>query len=240
MHRRIRSLSRRSAALIVAAVVAAGIGVAITTATAATKDPNGFTRYGTFNVCWDNSKGTVRRILSTGSCRTGESKVQWYSAGSPGGIGPQGPKGDLGQVGPTGPTGPAGPKGDTGATGADGPQGETGAAGADGADGVSGLETDGLYKTVPVEEGDAGYTVITAKCAEGKYAVGGGFSPEDGFAFDGVSVIASRPSVAEGNFEIIEGDAEGSVRSTAWELWIVNDATEPRNVRPWVSCVTAG
>jgi hypothetical protein len=132
-----------------------------------------------------------------------------------------------------------GAKGDKGDTGEAGAPGAPGAAGENGTDGVSGLEQDGLYKTVePTTEGN--YTVVTAKCAEGKYAVGGGFSPEDGFPFDGVTVIASRPSVAEGNYEVIEGDPEGSVRSTAWELWITNTSEAVRNVRPWVSCVTIG
>jgi hypothetical protein len=132
-----------------------------------------------------------------------------------------------------------GEKGDKGDPGEQGEPGAPGAAGADGADGVSGLEQDGFYKSVaPTPAGE--YTVVTAECAEDKYAVGGGFSPEDGFAFDGVTVIASRPSVAEGNYTVIEGDPEGSVRSTAWELWVTNTADTARNIRPWVSCVTIG
>jgi len=104
------------------------------------------------------------------------------------------------------------------------------------AGGIDDLETDGLYRTIPAEEPAAGYFVVTAECAEGKYALGGGFSPEDGFSFDGLQVVTSRPSIQEGQYEVIEGDAEGSVRSTAWELWFVNSSDAPLNVRPWVTC----
>lgn len=120
-----------------------------------------------------------------------------------------------------------GEKGDQGEPGA------TGATGADGDDGVAGYEADGFYRQL---DGSTGVQKIYAECADGKVAVGGGFSPEDGFTHEGVTVIASRPSVAEGHFEVIEGDPEGSVRSMAWELWFVNESGDPRNVRPWVVC----
>lgn len=112
---------------------------------------------------------------------------------------------------------------------------QVGEPGADGQDGVSELETDGFYESIPATaEGE--YEVVTAECAEGKYAIGGGFSPEDGFPFEDVTVIASRPSTVEGQYEVIEGDEQGSIRSTAWELWIQNETGETRNVRPWVTC----
>ncbi|MGH3341553.1 MAG: hypothetical protein ACRDPK_01480 [Carbonactinosporaceae bacterium] len=96
-------------------------------------------------------------------------------------------------------------------------------------------QADGFYRTVaPTAPGE--HAVVTADCADGLYAIGGGFSPEDGFTSEGLDVIASRPSVAEGDFEVIEGDTEGSVLTTAWELWFVNESTETRNVRPWVVC----
>ncbi|MPZ95270.1 MAG: hypothetical protein GEU96_10260 [Propionibacteriales bacterium] len=103
--------------------------------------------------------------------------------------------------------------------------------------GAQGYEADGLYKQLTASEE---VQAVYAECAEGKVAVGGGFSPEDGFTHEGVTVIASRPSVADGHFTVIEGDAEGSVRSTAWELWFVNESGDPRNVRPWVVCAEVG
>lgn len=125
-----------------------------------------------------------------------------------------------------------GPQGEQGEPGEQGPKGDQGDPGQDG---VAALETDGFYETIPATaEGE--YEVVTAECAEGKYAIGGGFSPEDGFPFEDVTVIASRPSTQDGQYEVIEGDEEGSIRSTAWELWIQNETGEERNVRPWVTC----
>jgi hypothetical protein len=101
MRKRVRSLPRRWAALIVAGVMAVGIGAVVTTATAAT-DPGGWQRFGTYNTCWNTSKGTVRKVLSTSSCRSGETKIRWFGAGSPGAEGEQGPQGGPGADGISG------------------------------------------------------------------------------------------------------------------------------------------
>jgi len=95
----------------------------------------------------------------------------------------------------------AGRRGLPGKPGAAGAKGEKGDKGDKGDPGVANLETDGFYRTVDASTAEQRYAVVTAKCAAARYALSGGLSPEDGLRFDGLSVIASRPSVAPGNYE---------------------------------------
>jgi Collagen triple helix repeat (20 copies) len=214
MLKRIKSLPRRAVALTVAAVMAVGLGAVVTTAMAATTDPNGFTRFGTYNVCWHNSKGTLRRILSTAECRTGEQKIQWFSAGSPGGTGEAGPKGDTGEKGDNGDRGPRGwqgedgergPKGNTGNRGPEGPKGDTGdkgdagSDGEDGQDGVSGYEVfTSVQNFGPGGIGGAWCGAPDANTEdEGWRVIGGGAKLTAADVDAGVQVVSSWPNLGD-------------------------------------------
>lgn len=141
-------------------------------------------------------------------------------------------------TGEQGPAGPAGPKGDTGP------------AGAQGAPGLSELEADGPYPgstklqdfpgngsnstaKVPGDEGAAAHTVWV-KCAEGKVALGGGFTLAADASLAAKKAVQVVSSEAIG--EAIEGDAAGSVLPIGWQVEVINNSASDVTVRPWVTC----
>ena len=83
---------------------------------------------GVIHGCYLNSNGQLR-VIDSGSCKSGETALDWNGQGVAGAIGATGPSGATGAsgaagaVGATGATGATGAKGDTGATGASGPAG---------------------------------------------------------------------------------------------------------------------
>ena len=137
-------MRKRIVPFVAAAATVVAIGGFVTTASAAQQDQNGFTQYATVHVCWDSSKGTIRRVLSTSDCRTGERKVKWFSAGTPNGVGDRGP------AGPRGPAGDDGDDGEDGEDGQDGTDGKDGSDGEDGQDGVFNLQAEALGSDVAI------------------------------------------------------------------------------------------
>lgn len=96
------------------------------------------------------------------------------ATGATGVSGAQGPTGATGPSGgPTGPTGSAGATGATGATGAMGPTGATGPSGAIGPTGSAGVNT---FHRVTSAPSSAATGTVTATCAQGEVASGGGFA----------------------------------------------------------------
>jgi hypothetical protein len=85
---------------------------------------------GVINACKDNRTGAVTLVpnllITSTTCPTGWTAVNWNVDGPPGPIGPAGPVGPQGFKGDTGPIGPAGPMGPAGPTGPIGPQGPKG------------------------------------------------------------------------------------------------------------------
>jgi hypothetical protein len=63
-----------------------------------------------------HSKGELRVVDSSASCRPSETKLTWNQQGPPGAAGAQGAKGDPGLQGPKGELGPKGDPGPTGTT----------------------------------------------------------------------------------------------------------------------------
>ena len=128
--------------------------------------------------------------------------------GSMGPIGPPGPVGPAGATGPAGPAGPPGPAGDTGLTGPSGPAGPSGAAGAAGPGGPLGPPgaTGPAGATGPIgPQGPSGpvaaivrtatttgSSAVSAMCAAGEVAIGGGVSNSSPVRV----VVSSGPAVS--------------------------------------------
>jgi hypothetical protein len=239
MHKRIRSIPRRWKALIVAVLMTGGIAAVVTTASAAT-DPDGSQRFGTYVTCWNTQKGTVRKVLTTSTCRAGETKIKWFGAGSPGGKGATGPEGPAGPAGPAGPEGPEGPEGPAGPPGGppgpagpegpEGPEGPAGPAGPEGpagADGVSGYEV--FTSTQDFGPGGIGGAWCGAPDAntedEGWAVVGGGATLTSADVDAGVAVVSSWPNLDD-------------PLNPGWNVQL----NKPENVNPgevklWAVCV---
>jgi hypothetical protein len=127
----------------------------------------------TYKVCV--KLGLVYGAKANGSCPAGTKAVLINSQGP---VGPQGPAGARGATGATGPQGPQGPVGATGATGATGPQGPSAA----------------LNVTTVMVTGVPGTATVTAPCAAGQVAIGGG-----GLVVGSQYLAASFPSNSSGN-----------------------------------------
>ena len=182
-------------------------------------------------------------------------------------------RGQQGATGAQGPAGPQGQKGDTGATGAQGPKGATGATGIQGATGLTGAQgppglahvsTDGPYpgatqlqkvvddgrmNSTATWAGDGGATLQQSwvRCANGKVAVGGGFSRADEAvsAFKGLQIVTSIPAQinSEGTlvYTPIADDPAGSFVPNGWLVEGFNtNASGELIVRPWVVCAAVG
>jgi len=146
--------------------------------------------------CVSNSSGSLRIVAATGTCKSGETALDWNIVGPVGPIGSTGPQGATGPVGPVGPQGAQGPQGIAGAQGpqgvpgpqgAQGTQGPEGPAGPAGTDGASGWERVSIDHQFGVGQTISAYT----PCPAGKKPTGGGWfgprSPED------VSIWRSEP-----------------------------------------------
>jgi hypothetical protein len=176
--------------------------------------------------------------------------------------GPQGQKGDTGAAGETGATGAQGPKGDKGETGDIGPQGPPGLSNVstDGPyPGVTQLQTvvdDGRMNSTEAWLGDSGATLQQSwvRCADGKVALGGGFSRADEAvsSVKGLQIVSSEPAqiTADGEvvsqtggagFTPIAGDAAGSFVPNGWVVEGFNNNLSGVDliVRPWVVCAPA-
>jgi hypothetical protein len=116
-----------------AAVAGAGASFATIALTASTPD--------LIQGCVSRSSGSLRIVVDTSLCKSGEAGISWNQSGPAGPVGatgPAGPAGATGAVGPAGATGPAGSPGPTGSPGPAGPVGPAGPAGADGKEGAPG------------------------------------------------------------------------------------------------------
>lgn len=119
---------------------------------------------------------------------------------------------------------------------------------------VSGLEADGPYpgatklqdyqgqgsnstEAVPGDEGAASHTVWV-KCAEGKVALGGGFTLAADASLAAKKAVQVVASEAMG--EAIAGDPAGSILPIGWQVEVINNGTAPVTVRPWVTCAKIG
>lgn len=89
----------RLGAIVVVVASVAAVGVAW----AAIPD-----NFGVIHSCYAKSGGSLRVIDTVGTCKNGETALDWNQ------IGPQGPAGPTGATGPTGPTGATGPQGPVG------------------------------------------------------------------------------------------------------------------------------
>lgn len=100
--------------------------------------------------------------------------------------------------------------------------------------GVVGYEVDGFYEEVTA---NGQIATVTAECAPGKFALGGGYSTEFDRNLEHVEgVVASNFA----DFQPIEGDPQRSVRARAWEVRVrLDDSGKSFNIRPWVSCAQA-
>src|SRR6059058_5953536 len=121
----------RSAAVLMALVLAAGIGGVASGATGGGA---------TVKVCFAKHDGRLR-VLIKGKCASSERPLTLAELGPTGAAGAPGPQGAPGPLGPTGPAGPTGPKGDNGDTGPTGPTGPKGTTGNTGPPGPGGSET---------------------------------------------------------------------------------------------------
>ena len=116
------------------------------------------------------------------------------------------------------------------------------------------LEADGPYPgSTQLHEGanstnlwvaDSGATLQQSwvKCASGKHATGGGFSPADYGAdvIKNLQIVTSRPATIKQGHVVdtaIPGDADSSIKPNGWVVEGFNngDATDV-SVRPWVVC----
>ena len=178
--------------------------------------------------CVTNSNGALRIIAATGTCRSGETALDWNIVGP---VGPMGPAGPQGPVGPIGPQGAAGPQGPTGATGPQGPQGEPGPQGAQGTQGPEGPEgpegpagTNGVsgWQRISVDWPlpAIGDTIgAYAECPVGKKPTGGGwFGPSS----DQVAISRAEPD--NGAYNVILKNLSSPL---------------PNYIRITVICVTA-
>ncbi|MPY99722.1 MAG: hypothetical protein GEU97_17350 [Actinophytocola sp.] len=118
--------------------------------------------------------------------------------------------------------------------------------------GIKNLESDGPYPGVTqLEEGsnstdkwaaDGTFQSSWVKCAEGKTAIGGGFSRADEGpeAYKGLNIVTSQPVQIENGdptaYNPIEGDADGSYVPNGWLVEGFNDGTTELIVRPHVVC----
>jgi hypothetical protein len=91
--------------------------------------------------------------------------------------------------------------------------------------------------------GDSGATLQRSwvQCADGKTAVGGGYSRADEgvAAIKSLQVVTSSPAQIQNGAEVyqpIAGDAAGSVKPNAWLVEGFNNGTTDLIVRPWVVC----
>jgi hypothetical protein len=116
------------------------------------------------------------------------------------------------------------------------------------------LEADGPYPSLTqLEEGanstdlwvaDSGATVQRSwvKCAAGKNATGGGFSPADYGAdvVKNLQIVTSRPATIRHGQVVdtaIAGDVDQSIKPNGWVVeGFNNGATTEISVRPWVVC----
>ncbi len=114
--------------------------------------------------------------------------------------GTTGVTGTTGTTGATGVTGAAGPTGPQGITGVTGPTGPTGLTGSTGAGGVVLAYASGLADP-------STSTVVTADCAAGSIAIGGGFYLPN----DSLSVLASQPFM---------NPAPGAGDGESWEVTV--------------------
>ena len=172
--------------------------------------------------CVSNSSGSLRIIAATGTCRGGETALDWNIAGPVGPIGPMGPQGAVGPIGPqgpqgaVGPQGPTGPQGEPGVAGAVGPQGPAGPEGPAGTNGVSGWQRISVDWQLPA----IGQTIgAYAECPVGKKPTGGGwFGPSS----DQVAISRAEPD------------------NGAYNVILTNlSAPLPNYIRVTVICVTA-
>jgi hypothetical protein len=135
--------------------------------------------------------------------------------------GQQGPAGATGPAGPSGPAGSAGPRGDAGATGSQGPQGPKGETGPQGPPGLPGGPPGpqgppgpaGPAGTAAVSIHSAPYNLaasgsngdaadVTADCATGQKAVGGGFV---------------------GDTDVFNEDTRPTAADDGWTMFLVNN-----------------
>lgn len=99
-----------------------------------TAPPSTGTIYACVSTLPGLTKGIVRLVGATESCRWAEVKISWAAqgpAGPQGAAGPQGPVGPQGQPGAPGAAGPEGPQGPIGPEGPQGPKGDKGEDGKD-------------------------------------------------------------------------------------------------------------
>jgi hypothetical protein len=161
--------------------------------------------------------------------------------GDPGETGATGAAGAAGETGPAGPAGPAGPqgaKGDKGDAGNVGPAGPTGPAGPQGATGPAGPAgiAGVVVKKTRTEVGwtSDGRQSISAKCAAGQYALGGGFS-SDANAPGEIDIITSDPIFVDADGD--EEEADGG-RANAWEVEGYYTGPGTVLVSAWAICAT--
>ena len=118
------------------------------------------------------------------------------------------------------------------------------------------LESDGPYPgATNLQQGDNSESTWTGdeglalqsswvQCAEGKTAIGGGFSRADDSeaAIHDLQIVTSRPAQFQGGVEVgvpIPGDVDSSFVPNAWLVeGFNNGASGELIVRPWVVCVT--
>ncbi|HUQ21697.1 MAG TPA: hypothetical protein VM049_01650 [Gaiellaceae bacterium] len=119
-----------------------------------------------------------------------------------------------------GPAGPQGAAGATGATGPAGPQGPAGPAGAAGANGGLAGYAIVTGSTVAIS-GDDFDVAVTANCAAGKVAVGGGVSIGD--PGGGVVMVDSRPTTL----------------GAGWTTTVANFSSDPNSATPYAVCANS-
>jgi len=117
------------------------------------------------------------------------------------------------------------------------------------------LEADGPYPGLTrLDQGanstdqwvaDSGATVQQSwvKCAAGKSATGGGFSPADYGAdvVKNLQIVTSRPATIKQGHVVdtaIAGDADQSIKPNGWVVEGYNTGSSDVLVRPWVVCAT--
>jgi hypothetical protein len=142
------------------------------------------------------------------------------ATGETGPVGPQGAKGDKGDQGNIGPAGPAGPAGPQGATGPTGPAG------------IAGVVVKKTRTSVGWDSD--GRQSISAQCAPGQYALGGGFS-SDANAPGEIDIITSDPIFINPQGDELEADGG---RANAWEVEGYYTGPGVVLVSAWAICAT--
>ncbi|MPY77995.1 MAG: hypothetical protein GEV04_05760 [Actinophytocola sp.] len=118
--------------------------------------------------------------------------------------------------------------------------------------GIKNLESDGPYPgATQLQEGDNSTSMWTAddtfqkswvQCAEGKTAIGGGFSRADEgpAAYKGLQIVTSQPVQIENGdpttYNPIEDDPDGSFVPNGWLVEGFNNGSTDLIVRPHVIC----